>query len=102
MLLLSSLCLTPEPSKDPATDAAVGNAIPHVKEANILIPRATTISNTVLSAGDEMDWPEAAVPPGINPSLPDWIAKAMSRALNKYEKSFGGAYDRVDLLVSKN
>jgi hypothetical protein len=48
-----------------------------------------------------MDWPEAAVPHGIDPSSPDWIAKSMSRALDKYEKSFGGADDRGDLLDSK-
>ena len=100
-LLLSSLGVVSEPVKNPAIDAAVSTAIPHAKEANLLIPRAATVSDTVFSATDKMDWSEAAVPPGIDPSSPDWIAKAMSRALDKYENSFGGARDRGDHLDSK-
>jgi len=100
-LLLSSLGLTPESAKNAATDASVSTAIPDPKETNALIPHAATVSSTVFSTGNKMDWPEAAVPHGIDPSSPDWIAKSMSRALDKYEKSFGGADDRGDLLDSK-
>ena len=41
------------------------------------------------------------VPLGVDPSSPDWIAKAMSHTLDKYEDSFGTARDRGDHLDSK-
>ena len=100
-LLLSSLGVVPDSVETPAIDTAVRNAILHSKEAKTLIPRASAASDTVFSAGNKMDWPEVAVPPGVDPASPDWVAEAMSRALDKYEKSFGGAHDRGDLLDSK-
>ena len=48
-----------------------------------------------------MEWPDAKVPPGIDPNSPDWIAKSMSRALDKYEQTFDATRKKSDQIDSK-
>ena len=83
--------------KDEAVSGPTGGG----EETDALFSHASASPDPLPSIGSKMEWPESAVPLGVDPSSPDWIAKAMSRALDKYEDSFGTAHDRGDRLDSK-
>ncbi len=40
------------------------------------------------------------MPPDIDPNSPEWVAKAMMQALDKYESSFGASGSRGKKLNS--
>jgi hypothetical protein len=107
-LLLSSLGLPPESAEQPEPRQSVDKAIERSSAAQDLFVRATAEPDDLLTAsggnmtgGASMEWPVAAVPHGVDPSSPDWIARAMAQALDKYENSFSAAGERGDRLDSK-
>ncbi|MDP6590509.1 MAG: hypothetical protein QF449_11390 [Alphaproteobacteria bacterium] len=112
-LLLSSLGLPPESAEQPEPSQNVDKVIERSSAARDLFVRATAepddllagggsmASSGKMTSGGSMKWPESAVPPGVDPSSPDWIAQAMTQALDKYENSFNAAGERGDRLDSK-
>ena len=107
-LLLSLLGLPPESAEQPEPRQSMDKAIERSSAAQDLFVRATAEPDDLLTAsggnmtgGASMEWPEAAVPLGVDPSSPDWIARAMAQALDKYENSFSAAGERGDRLDSK-
>jgi len=117
-LLLSSVGLTPDETKRPnAAEAAAANVAAKVaatekvtdrldrvsaveKPAERPVIRAAAGTNKVSFSGNKTGWQELTVPPGIDPNSPDWVAKAMMRALDKYEDSFGASGSRGEKLNS--
>ena len=95
-LLLSSLGIAPVPLEK----SAMAETVSGDEEADAQLSPASASPDLLPAIGSKMEWPESAVPPGVDPSSPDWIAKAMSRALDKYENAFGAARERGDRLDS--
>ena len=106
-LLLSSLGLPPEKAEQPEPRKAENKAAERATTAertivaDPLLVRTAAKAEDVLPPGNKMEWPESAVPPGIDPSSPDGIARAMTQALDKYDQSFGAERDRGERLDSK-
>ena len=66
-----------------------------------LFVRSATKPETVPINSAVMEWSDSKVPPGVDPNSPDWIAKAMSRALDKYEQNFDATHKRREQVDSK-
>ncbi|MFP6688793.1 MAG: hypothetical protein VCD31_05630, partial [Alphaproteobacteria bacterium] len=80
-LLLSSLGIASEPVEKSGKDEAVSGPTGGGEETDALFSHASASPDPLPPIGSKMEWRESAVPPGVDPSSPDWIAKAMSRAL---------------------
>ena len=103
-LLLSSVGLAPETVKKPEARQTAPKLEPRqMATTNVqdLFVRSATKPETVPINSAVMEWSDSKVPPGVDPNSPDWIAKAMSRALDKYEQNFDATHKRREQVDSK-
>ena len=112
-LLPSSLNLSPDETKQlnpveaPVAKVAativapekVAEKIDSVTAVEKPAARAAAVHKASFS-GNRTDWQELSVPPGIDPNSPEWVAKTMMQALDKYESSFGASGSRGKKLNS--
>jgi hypothetical protein len=118
-LLLSSVGLTPtaadksEPREAARKTAEIGAEItaeinPRIaaditaKIANeIPFVRAAATLDNISAKSNKLDWPEAARTPGVDLNSPESVAKAMARALDKYDQMFNATRQHGDHVDSK-
>jgi len=100
-LLLSSLGISSEPVVQSGARETVSNATDHTAKFAAPASHEAASPELLPTTASHMEWPQSTVPPGVNPGSPDWIAQTISRALDKYENSFGASPDRGDRLDSK-
>ena len=107
-LLLSSVGISPESTPRPSPQKASGPSERQEirrSRAQELFQRsaaqANETPNITPAKNSTMAWPDSAVRPGIDPNSPEWVAKAMSNALDKYEKAFEARQKKNDQVDSK-
>jgi hypothetical protein len=126
-LLLSSLGIAPEDAERPAqamqaaqttqgdkvaeaADAAQ-SPVPAANTDRIVAPdkpaetpfrrvSADATTSPFKNGLKDSQWSEITVPPGVDPTSPDWVANAMMRALDKYESTFNASQARGGKLNS--
>ncbi|MBT3628003.1 MAG: hypothetical protein HOM52_07150 [Rhodospirillaceae bacterium] len=103
-LLLSSIGLASDTAAKSVPEKAAQKLAPREvapKQVQELFVRSAATPDSPPINSAVMEWPDAKVPPGIDPNSPDWIAKSMSRALDKYEQTFDATRKKSDQIDSK-